>query len=189
MRPATRSTRSSRLMPGWMPYWRWLLLSCLAICCAAGLSACTVEVGQPQIVGAKNAINVPIQVQHLLGGGVDILVAVKIAGQGPYTFVVDTGAESSLIDTTVARQLGLQVVGRAHQIGGIGGSERAIPVSISQWSMGAVRLPASTIDSAAVQDLSGSATVGLLGSDVLSQFGNVTINYDLNMLTVYKQIA
>lgn len=168
---------------------RWLLLWCLAVCCVAGLSACTIEVGQPQIVGAKDAINVPIQVQHLDDGGVNILINVSIDGQGPYTFVVDTGAESSLIDTATADDLHLQHSGRAHQIGGIGGSEEAYPVSISQWAMGVVRLPPSTIDSAAVQDLSGGNTAGLLGSDVLSQFGNVTINYDLKMLTVYKQIA
>lgn len=168
---------------------RWLLLWCLAVCCAVSLSACTLEIGQPQVVSAKDAINVPIQVQRLEGGGVDVLVAVMIDGKGPYTFVVDTGAESSLVDTSLKDQLGLQQVGRSHQIGGIGGSERAVPVSIARWSMGQVRLPPSTIDSASVQDLSGSNTVGLLGSDVLSQFGNITINYDLNMLTVYKQIV
>lgn len=168
---------------------RWLLLWCLAVCCAVSLSACTIQVGQPQVVSAKDAINVPIQVQRLEGGGVDVLVAVMIDGQGPFTFVVDTGAESSLIDSNTAAELNLQKAGHEHQIGGIGGTERAIPVSIPRWSMGKVRLPASTVDSASVQDLSGSNTVGLLGSDVLSQFGNITINYDLNILTVYKQIA
>ncbi len=185
MRPATRF---GALKLGW----RSLLLWCLAVCCAVGLSACSIEIGQPQIVGAKDAINVPIQVQHLGDGGVNILIAIVIDGQGPFTFVVDTGAESSLIDTTTAANLHLQRAGRAHEIGGIGGSEQAIPVAINRWAMGPqsqVRLPPSTVDSASVQDLSGSNTVGLLGSDVLSQFGNITINYDLKMLTVYKQIA
>ncbi len=182
MRPATLSSAPRAA-------WRWLLLWCLAVSCAIGLSACTIEVGQPQIVGAKDAINVPIQVQRLSDGGVNILVNIMIQGQGPFVFVVDTGAESSLIDTTTASDLGLQQAGRAHQIGGIGGSEQAVPVAIDQWSMGVVRLPPSTVDAAAVQDLSGGNTVGLLGSDVLSQFGNITINYDLKMLTVYKQIA
>lgn len=182
MRPATLSRT---LRPGR----RWLLLWCLALCCAAGLSACAIEIGQPQIVGAKDAINVPIQVQRLSDGGVNILVDIMIEGQGPFTFVVDTGAESSLVDNSTASELHLQQAGRPHQIGGIGGSERAVPMAISKWSMGAVRLPPSTVDAAAVQDLSSGNTVGLLGSDVLSQFGNITINYDLKMLTVYKQIA
>jgi predicted aspartyl protease len=170
-------------------WWRWVLVWCLAICCAVGLAACTINVGPPQVVSAKDAINVPIQVRHTATGGVDIMVDIMIDGQGPFTFVVDTGAESSLIDTNVALQLRLQSAGRPHQIGGVGGSEEAVPVAISQWSMGTVRLPAATIDSANVQDLSKGDTVGLLGSDILSQFGNVTINYDLKTLSVYKQIA
>lgn len=167
---------------------RWLLLSCLAVCCAASFSACAIQVGPP-VVSSKNAINVPIEVDHLNGGGVDVLVDVIIDGQGPYLFVVDTGAESSLIDTGTATQLNLQQAGHQHQIEGIGGSQEATPVAIGNWSMGPVRLPTSRVDSASVQDLSGQGTVGLLGSDILSAFGLVSINYDSNTLTVYKQIA
>lgn len=167
---------------------RWLLLWCLAVCCAVSLSACDINVG-PQVVSAKDAINVPIEVQRLNGGGVDILVQVVINRQGPFTFVVDTGAESSLIDSNTAVELNLHRAGREHQIGGIGGSEQAVPVVIGDWSMGAVQLPNAIVDSASVQDLSGDDTVGLLGSDILSQFGLVSINYDSQTLTVYKQIA
>lgn len=167
---------------------RWLLLWCLVACCTASLSACAIEVGSPT-VSSKDAINVPIEVDRLSGGGVDVLVDVVIDGQGPYLFVVDTGAESSLIDTGTAAQLNLHQAGHQHQIEGIGGSQEATPVAIGNWSMGPVRLPTSRVDSASVQDLSGQGTVGLLGSDILSEFGNVTINYDANTLTVYKQIA
>ncbi|MFI5274645.1 MAG: retropepsin-like aspartic protease [Ktedonobacterales bacterium] len=169
--------------------WRGLGICCAVVVVAAALAGCSVEIGQPQVVSAKNAITVPVQVQHVAGGGVNVLVDVMINGHGPFTFVVDTGAESSLVDKATAEQLQLRVDGSAHEIGGIGGSEVAVPVAITRWQMGKVRLPPMDVDSASVQNLAGDGTVGLLGSDVLSQFGNITINYDLRTLTVYKQIA
>jgi len=104
--------------------------------------------------------------------------------------VLDTGAESSLIDSTVARQAGLSVVGGPEPISGVGGVQQAVPVQINKWSVGKLQLPPTTIDSASFQDdRLGNGIVGLLGSDVLSQFGTVTINYSAGTLTVYKKVA
>lgn len=42
---------------------------------------------------------------------------VRIGGRGPYDFVVDTGAERTVIATELAAELGLPVVGRARVVG------------------------------------------------------------------------
>ena len=78
----------------------------------------------------------------------------------------------------------------AHQVSGIGGSQEAVPVAIGNWHADKVRLPNTTIDSGDFSsERRASGYVGLLGSDILTQFGLVSIDYANGTLTVYKQIA
>ena len=162
----------------------------LGMVCLIAISGCTVQLGQTQVIQPGNGISVPVRVIQNPGGGTSLLINLTINGKGPYTFVLDTGAESSLIDSTVARNAGLSVVGGPEPISGVGGVQQAIPVQINKWSVGKLRLPPTTIDSASFQDdRLGNGIVGLLGSDVLSQFGTVTISYSAGTLTVYKQVA
>jgi hypothetical protein len=123
------------------------------------------------------------------------LVPVYIDAQGPFPFAVDTGASRSLISGRVARRIGLTPAGPAGTISGITGSAKAFPVRISSWSAGDIPLPASEIaamspesEGAAREPSAGlrrrvvQAPVGLLGSDVLSRFGKVAIDYDRSLL-------
>lgn len=155
------------------------------------LGGCTVQLGQAQQIDPHaGGITVPVRVLHFQGGATAVLIAVTIDNHGPYTFIVDTGAELSLIDAQVSRQLGLHVTGEAHQVSGIGGTQQAVPVAISHWHADTLRLPNTTIDSGDFSaERRASGYVGLLGSDILSQFGLVTIDYANGTLTVYKQIA
>jgi Aspartyl protease len=155
------------------------------------LSACSVQVGPVDQVGPANGTTAPVQVMDDPAGGVTVLAPVMIEGQGPYLFVVDTGASVSLIDRLVANKLHLQVSGSAQQVEGIGGVQTVIPVQISDWNLGSIKLPtAFTVDktSFSSQELGGNA-VGLLGSDLWNDFGAVTINYSNQTLTVYKQVS
>jgi predicted aspartyl protease len=131
-----------------------------------------------------------VQVETDQGGGVTVLASVMIDGQGPYTFVVDTGASISLIDRSLANQLGLKVSGSSQQVEGIGGIQTVIPVRISDWNLGKINLPTTTIDKTffSSSELGGNA-VGLLGSDIWDAFGAVTIDYTNQTLTVYKQLS
>lgn len=155
------------------------------------LAGCTVQLGQAQQIDPHaGGISIPVRVLHYDGGATLVLLAVTINNHGPYTFIVDTGAEVSLIDSQVSRQLGLHVTGAAHQVSGIGGSQEAVPVAISKWHADKLRLPNMNIDSGDFSaERRDAGYVGLFGSDILTQFGLISIDYAHGTLTVYKQIA
>ncbi|MGZ3681790.1 MAG: retropepsin-like aspartic protease [Ktedonobacterales bacterium] len=163
----------------------------LAMVLLLSLAGCTVQLGQAQQIDPHaGGISVPVHVLHYESGATLVLLAVTINNHGPYTFIVDTGAEVSLIDTQVSRILGLRVKGAAHQVSGIGGSQEAVPVAISNWHADKLRLPNMAIDSGDFSaERRASGYVGLFGSDILTQFGLISIDYAHSTLTVYKQIA
>ena len=118
-----------------------------------------------------------------------VLLPVMIHGQGPFTFQLDTGASTSLISPSLVRWFGLQSVGEPQTIRGIGGTQQATPVSISNWNTGLIRLPAANIVSAALPHEYASGLYGLIGSDIWSRFGSFTLDYNTGTLTVYRQIV
>ena len=171
---ATSITRAPQQAPLWAP----LAALCLALLL---LSSCTVSLGG---AGASSG-TAPAQIERGSQGAVIVIVKLIIQGHGPYAFALDTGASESLIDRPVARMIGLPVAGPQQQVSGIGGSESVTPVKVSQWSLGTITLPSETIASAPLTSFSAtSGVVGLLGSDVLSQFGSVTINYSAGSVSV-----
>ena len=111
-----------------------------------------------------------------------VLVPVFINGRGPYPFALDTGASQSLIDSTVARALRLQVVGSSPPLHGITGGGRGQAVQVTNWRAGGVRLPADTISSFKLLTAGGSGPAGLLGSDILSRYGKIAVDYDRDLL-------
>jgi predicted aspartyl protease len=111
------------------------------------------------------------------------LVPVTINGKGPFTFALDTGAAQSLVDTALAKRLHATKAGSAGKIAGVNAVTKAGLVEVRSWKVGAVALPATTL---VVTNLpSGNAYVGLqglLGSDMLSRFDVVTIDYKRKQL-------
>jgi hypothetical protein len=122
------------------------------------------------------------------GKQVIALVPVTINGHGPYTFALDTGASQSLVDSQVARELRVKPTGESHKVAGISNvtSVRSIPVK--HWSVGKVRLPATTIveENLPFGNADGGVQ-GLLGSDMLSQFDIVTIDYTHSVLRLHHR--
>ena len=119
------------------------------------------------------------------------LVPVYINGRGPLPFALDTGASRSLISATLARQLGLPARGTAGMLQGVTGAASAENFAVQSWRAGSVELPASMI--AAVGPATPGAPpsagalhgpVGLLGSDVLSRYGKIAIDYDKGLLVL-----
>jgi hypothetical protein len=166
--PGVRSRISATLAP-------------LALIVALALAGCSAPRLTPPFTGVSasgKSIVTPARIRHGDNGATLVIVDLEINGAGPYAFALDTGASLSLIDLEVARQLHLPVAGPPEDITGVGGAQSVTPVAISQWAMGAATLPPRTITSAPLTELRRSAgIVGLLGSDVLSSFNSVTIDY------------
>jgi hypothetical protein len=120
---------------------------------------------------------VPIEVSTV-AGQVAELVNVCIAGQGPFPFVLDSGAGQSTIDAHLAHRLQLRSAGRPTSFSGVDCTGRAQPVSVGPWSLEGVELAPQTLMSATLPQIGGTGEpVGLLGADVLSRFGAVRIDF------------
>jgi predicted aspartyl protease len=109
---------------------------------------------------------------------------VCIDGQGPFPFLIDTGASASALNSSIAARLHLPKAGAPQEFFGIGRSLNGQPVQVNTWSVGPLRLSPQVIYT---QHLGLSSHVdGLLGSDVLGRFGAIRLDYDQSQLTVAK---
>ena len=175
---------------GRLALWRRLFVALSALSLLGlFLSGCTVNLNSPVTLANTPAhgITVPAEIRHGDKGATLVVVDVMIHGKGPYQMALDTGASLTLIDRSLALQLGLTVAGPPEDITGVGGQQRVTPVTVSQWSVGQAQFPTMTITSAPLSDLKDSAGVdGLLGSDVLDRYGAVTVDYTDSQVTFYQ---
>ncbi len=108
------------------------------------------------------------------------LVPIWINGHGPYPFAVDTGAAHSLIDSRLVSMLGLHTTpGLTPTVAGVAGSAKGQIAHVAQWRAGTVTLPPEAVASL---NLGSGQPAGLLGSDVLSRYGKIAIDYDRDLL-------
>jgi hypothetical protein len=139
--------------------------------------------------GSKDAgaLSVDIQVvKH--GRQVLALVPVTINGKGPYTFALDTGASQSLVDSQVAGELRVEKTGSSHRVAGLTDVARVQTIEVAHWRVGAIELPATTVVEANLPFGNADGGVqGLLGSDMLSQFDVVTIDYARGELRLHHR--
>lgn len=165
---------------------RRVLRVLLAVTSLAGLGmsvAAPVASSQSLLPGGK----VPIKVFHSSkSGAAAVLVPVRI-GKGYGYFILDTGAQKSMIDGRIARRLGLRPVGHKHTLCGITGCGRPTrAVNVSDWSLGDVALPATHLDQGTLLALFPGPTLaaGLLGADMLSAYGKINIDFAQALLTL-----
>lgn len=119
----------------------------------------------------------PIRIVHL-GRGEVVLVDVCIAGSGPFPFVVDSGSALSVVDARLAHRFHLHPMAAPEQAAGIACSATVVPEHVSSWSVGRLALRPQTVLSASLPDLEASEPLdGVIGSDLLSRFGAVRIDY------------
>jgi predicted aspartyl protease len=127
---------------------------------------------------------VPMTVS-VVAGQVAESVDVCIGGHGPYPFVLDTGAGQSTIDAGLAQRLHLPTAGPATEFAGVGCTGTARPVSVGAWSLDGVDLAPQQLTAATLPQMGGKGEPdGLLGSDVLSRFGAVRVDFAADALTV-----
>ncbi len=171
--------------------WRFTALAFLAALTLL-LAACSVTI-EPAAVSsptANGSVTIPVQVKQGDNDATLVTVPVTIQGQGPFNFVIDTGASVSLIDQPIARQLGLAAAGAPQSIAGIGGVSQATPVHVSDWHMDRINLPTITAVSAnLISSARHVGAQGLIGSDIWRRFGTISINFAAQTLTVPRQIA
>ena len=118
-----------------------------------------------------------------------IFIDVRINGQGPYAFAMDTGSPPTVIDLTLARDLGLNVIGGG-RVGGAGeGSSEMGMVSDVSISFGGITLPARTMMAADLNErlapFSARPVLGLIGNDFITSHV-VAVDYAKQRVRVWK---
>ncbi|WBH15732.1 retropepsin-like aspartic protease [Sphingomonas radiodurans] len=154
---------------------RWLALPLLL------LAANTAD---PQPVPAPVPITEPELVsladQFAFGhNGARMTVPVQIAGAGPYEFIIDTGAQRTVISRELAGKLGL-AGGRTVRLTGMTGTENVGTViipSISVSTLGGERIEAPALSAVHL------GAPGMLGIDAL-QGHALAIDFDNQRMTV-----
>lgn len=160
---------------------------------AGGEQAAAVNLGGKHVTlktagVAKGEQRVRIKVVTTKSRSTVALVPVYVNGRGPYAFALDTGASKSLIDTRLARELGLKSLGRTPKLHGVAGSARGQRIHVVRWRAGGVGLHPETITSLPLAGENGTGEAGLLGSDVLSRYGKIAIDYDHDLLLLDPKV-
>jgi predicted aspartyl protease len=112
-----------------------------------------------------------------------VVVPIRIDGEGPFRFIIDTGSSHSAIADRVEERLGLIAVAKAEIMSAAGQSIYPV-VRVGRIAAGSSTrdgLLASVLPSADLQRL-GRSIDGVLGQDFLSAF-DYTIDYRRNRLT------
>jgi hypothetical protein len=136
--------------------------------------------------------------RRLAGGGTRISVTVStrqsqvaamanvcIDGKGPFPFVIDTGAQGSVLAVALARKLRLPRIGPPVLIGGAGCSARAQLARIASWNVAGLALRPQYVTELRIPLFGGRGQPdGLLGSDVWSRFGAMRLDFARGSVTV-----
>jgi Aspartyl protease len=145
----------------------------------------------PASLGCHGAVALPGDATRLpmtvstIAGQVAESVNVCIEGQGPYPFVLDSGAGESTIDAHLAKRLDLATAGQASLFAGVGCTGTAQPVSVDSWNVEGYALAPQQLTAATLPDIGGKGEpMGLLGSDVLSRFGAVRVDFAAGALVL-----
>jgi len=154
-----------------------------ALMASAVVTGCAVQrPSRPVLVNLADTPDAPSD-SAALGAGADqarrMTVPVRIDGQGPYPFVVDTGANRSVLAAELAAELGLPQVGKA-EIHGIAGVEPAAVALVQRLSVGEVSLRRLK---APLLPRSRLGADGLLGVDALKD-RRVRLDFRENRLLI-----
>lgn len=134
-----------------------------------------------------SATTVPLKAVRASNGATLALVPVMIDGKGPFTFALDTGAATSTLAQSVAQQVGLSLRQTHKKVTGVACSTNVKQATLQSWSVGGRQLPATSVDVLQFPGAAGKSLQGLLGSNVLSDFRQVTVDYQHGELRLPSQ--
>lgn len=118
-------------------------------------------------------------------GEVVVVTQVTIQGRGPYPFVIDTGASDSVVSRSLDQKFHFHQLERSVSIAAVGCTSKASLVRIPRWNVGSVKLPAgAALDLRDPLGARNAGPIGIVGSNALSRFGQVTIDYSGDRLVV-----
>ncbi len=130
------------------------------------------------------ATAIPVTVSRV-AGQVAILLNVCIDGEGPFPFILDTGAAESVVVSQLAARLHLPAAGPSQEFGGVGCTASARPRRVDSWSAAGLPLLGQVVSGATIPGMGGRGQpVGLLGSDVWERFGAIRIDFSAGSVTV-----
>jgi hypothetical protein len=154
----------------------------LAVAALAGCGGGSKSAGAPP---GQMLVDIKVLKQ---GKQVLALVPVTINGKGPWAFAIDTGASQSLVDSQVATELAVPKTGAKQRIAGVASVTNVAAIRVKDWRVGSVKLPPTTVVEANLPFGNAEGGVqGLLGSDMLSQFDVVTIDYGRSRLLLHHR--
>jgi len=127
---------------------------------------------------------VDLEVQHL-DGAIRVLVAVCVDGRGPFPFVLDTGASTTLFDTHLLDYVRLGADAPPEILHQPGCATVQLHVAVPRWSLGSTPLTAQSVPVIRLPGFGlAGQPMGLLGSDVLGRFGAIRVDYVARILTL-----
>ncbi|MBV9682547.1 MAG: retropepsin-like domain-containing protein [Solirubrobacterales bacterium] len=138
--------------------------------------------GNASAARAHATATVPVVILKARDGETLALARVIVHGRA-FPFLIDTGSSATLVDVALARKLHLKTIGGRIKVTGVGCSETARKVRLSRWSIGGQPLPSIVATSSVIAGANGKA-FGLLGSDVLSHFDAIGLDYAHGQLTL-----
>ena len=131
------------------------------------------------------AMQIPAAVSTASDGGVAAIVNVCFNGKGPYPFIVDTGAQTSTMVTSLAEKLHLPKVGKAEKIAGAGCTATAQERQVNAWSVAGLPLKGQTITATDLPEMGGKGEPdGVIGSEVWAGFGGMRLDFKKSQLIV-----
>jgi predicted aspartyl protease len=138
---------------------------------------------QAHLSSSGTNLAVPVRIVRGTTGGAIIVAGVCVDGHGPFSFLVDTGASTTTIDSRVAALLHLRPLGTV-PLSGFGCHNNVTFAQVKSLSVDGLNLEPQVVLVGPLRSPLVPALDGLLGSDVLSRFGAVRIDFRAGRLTL-----